>query len=534
VIASCVLAAACGGENTPDPAPSPPAPAPGDGGANATAIDNYLAGLGQLSSPEVPGSPVVTGVSKSWNQEIDDALAPSGRTHYDCTTTPYSLTTSPDKIVTFNPDAGKLWLGALLQGHGYAGPGSLQELPVAKRAPLRLFVDLLSPNVTADVEYPNAASVQSAIGGLVARAQSDQVPIPTVASFQQTSASTTAQGLLSLGLSAKFGGFKASGSLKFPTDVNESTVMASLVQRYFTVSIVRPSTPAAYFSSDFTIDDLDEQARLGRIGPDNPPVVVSSIAYGRIFVMAVTAKGTTEQLSAALNAEFSAGGNGGSIELSDEQKKMIQSARIEVVSNGGDEDAFREAVRTQKVDAIFARPSTITTARPISYQVDNIGNDSAARFTETTSYDMTDCAARSNTKVKVGAIWKLSGVSVYTDECDQYLYGTLRVNGQTILATPSMCLSTCLWICRCSGRRSPRRTRVGTSFPARFLLTATTWPPSMATGMSCRPEGASPLAESSTRRTGSGATLPTRTTRPKAPRSARWIAHSAAAVRIAR
>ena len=38
-----------------------------------------------------------------------------GRT-YSCTTTPYTLTTNPDKIVMFAPDVATLWPGAIVQG----------------------------------------------------------------------------------------------------------------------------------------------------------------------------------------------------------------------------------------------------------------------------------------------------------------------------------------------------------------------------------------------------------------------------------
>ena len=77
--------------------------------------------LGSVTFPSLPPSRTQAGDPTSELVEIADSDAPAGVIKYDCTTTPYTLTANPDKIVTLNPDVGKLWLGGLLQGSGYAG-----------------------------------------------------------------------------------------------------------------------------------------------------------------------------------------------------------------------------------------------------------------------------------------------------------------------------------------------------------------------------------------------------------------------------
>lgn len=401
--------------------------------ADRDKINAFLSGLGDIPVGE-PGE-VATGAPEPLPPFTrDDPTAPSGKVTYNCTTTPYSMSANPDKIATLNPDVGKLWLGSMLQGSGYAGGlGSLKAFPVGNRAPLKVYMDLLSPSVTRTVNNPDAASMQEAIGSLATDAENEGKAIPNVGAFQQTNASTTKQGLLSLGFSAKYLSAEASGELDVSHDERTSTVMAALVQRYFTVSFVTPPTPADYFSSDVKIGDFEEQQKLGRVGVGNPPVVVSSISYGRIFLMTISSQTTQDKLSAAVSAEFYAAGNGGSVDLTAEQKTILENSTFNVVSNGGDEASFLQAVRSHNIEAFLDHPSKLTTARPISYQVDNIAHGSAAAFTETAEYNLTTCTAQANRQETVGAIVKLTNLSVYPVRCNQNVYGTIMINGHPVI-----------------------------------------------------------------------------------------------------
>jgi Thiol-activated cytolysin len=418
--ALAVVAVACGG---------------GDDDKKRNAMNAYLAGLGDLPTQDEVRAPV--GPTKTTEELVADSTAPSGVVKYDCTSTPYTIAANPDKIVTLNPDAGKLWLGGFLQGSGYAdGLGSLRALPIPHRKPLEIYLDLLDPDVTRTVDNPNGATVQSAIGDLVSRAEDQGVDVPTVAVFRQTRAFSVKEGLLSLGFSAKYLAAHASGNLSTSNKAGESTMVASLQQRYYTVSIVTPATPADYFTSDIKLRDFQEQEKLGRMGVSDPPVIVSNISYGRIFIMTVTARTSHEKLSAALNAGFSFAGSGGEIDVTTEQKKILREAKIEVIANGGNEADFLEAVRTQNVQGFLSRPSTITAARPISFQVDNLANGSAARFSETTNYVLTECDPRAGQTVTVGEVWRLSGITMRADKCNQDVFGSLLVNNHVILELP--------------------------------------------------------------------------------------------------
>ena len=402
-----------------------------------TAVSNFITAI-----PPMKGAPETrekTGPQTVNDIFVPDSTVPAGQVRYHCTTQPYKLSKNPEKIVTLNPDAGKMWLGALLQGDGYQGGlGSLKALPINKRGPLTIFIDVLDPNATRTIEHPTAATVKTAIAEMVRSMDKENFPFPTVAYFRQTTASTIDQGLLDLGFSVKYLGFKADGSLNTQHKTEESTLMASLEQRYFTVSIVTPDTPADFFDlSSFTAEDLKTQQQLGRIGPNNPPVVVSSISYGRSFVLTVTAKTTEDRLAATLNAAFSAGHVSGQVNLTTEQKKILADSRIEVISNGGGEEAFREAVKAGNIKPVLDRPSTLSTAVPISFQVDNLGDNSAAKFAETSEYNLRTCDPVEAKTVVVGEIGKLSNLRTHNvSGCNVGLYGTLYVNGSQVWNQP--------------------------------------------------------------------------------------------------
>ena len=80
-------------------------------GGDASGVEPFLQELPSWSefSPPLEPSDEISGEGDHFTDSVDDTI-------YDCKTTPYSLTENPDKVVTLDPDANILWLGAHLQG----------------------------------------------------------------------------------------------------------------------------------------------------------------------------------------------------------------------------------------------------------------------------------------------------------------------------------------------------------------------------------------------------------------------------------
>ncbi|MGI9305036.1 MAG: hypothetical protein ACR2RB_20375 [Gammaproteobacteria bacterium] len=80
----------------------------------------------------------------------------AGTNKYSCTSTPYDMTETPKEIVMFSPNASIMWLGNLIQGYSYKeGLGSLDELSIRERAPLKISIDLLTAENNRVVENPS-------------------------------------------------------------------------------------------------------------------------------------------------------------------------------------------------------------------------------------------------------------------------------------------------------------------------------------------------------------------------------------------
>lgn len=313
---------------------------------------------------------------------------------YDCTTTAYSLTETPEEIVLYDPDSEILFLGALLQGSGYAARiGSLEELPIRQRAPLTLSIDLLTEDNTATVDDPDLGSVKQAIGELIARAERSGHDAGSDTYFVQEEAHSVQQSALQVGLSARYMGGSASANLEFEQAVDEHTLTAHFVQQMFTTSMVLPQTPADLFSADFTEERLQEQVDLGRMGPDSPPAYVSSIVWGRVMTFTMTSTDSVEAMKRALNASYDTVGAGGSGQLSAENLGILERASIEVVTIGGDDDNARALLQSGQLAQYFASESPLTSARPISYTVRSLSDNDIATVSETTEYDLRECDA---------------------------------------------------------------------------------------------------------------------------------------------
>jgi hypothetical protein len=352
----------------------------------ASDANSYIRSLPswQEFSPTLPDANAIAGSGT-------ESYEPVAGVTYHCQTTPYSITATPEKIVTLDPDSNILWLGALLQGDGYRGGiGSLQEWPVRERAPLTISIDLLDGNNTTTIEHPDLASVTQAIGNLVAYADASGHHGGSSVSFSQENTYSITQGMLALGVSAGYAGVSVKASLSVLHSAAERTVTAYFVQRMFTVSVVLPDQPGDMFDADFTTARMQEEVDRGNVGPDNLPVYVANVVYGRILMFSFTSTASITDIRAALAASFSSIA-GGSIE--GRYLDILNQAKISVVTVGGEGKNATALIQSGQLKDYFNEDPALTSARPISYTVRNLGDNSIAKVSETTNYDLKECTA---------------------------------------------------------------------------------------------------------------------------------------------
>jgi len=349
-------------------------------------LDAFFASLPSWESvsPELPESNDSVGATTSAGGGTIDGDS------VNCTETAYSLTTTPEKMTTLNPDVEILWVGSLLQGKGYIGGiGSLAELPIRQRAPVALSIDLLRDSTSSVVANPTVATVSQAIGGLISSADAAGHKAGSNIFFTSEVTHSVVQAMLKVGVSAKYAGATIKASLGVDLSEEKRTVMAYFVQQMFTVSMVLPQYPKDVFSSAFTQELLDRETAEGRMASDNLPVYVSSIVYGRILVFSFTSTSSETKINQTLNVLYNGGDFDGNLE--DSLKQVLDNAQIRVVTVGGDADDALALIRGNKLAEFFASDAPLTTAKPISYTIRNLKDNSIARVSETTTYNLKEC-----------------------------------------------------------------------------------------------------------------------------------------------
>jgi hypothetical protein len=381
------LLSGCGESQVTNPQIEPPPETPTAAAADVDAFASTLPGWDTFSKPkddqdEPIGLP-----------EGEDEVQIDGE-DYICTTTPYSLTQTPEKVTTLNPGVEVLWVGSLLQGDGYVGGiGSLAELPIRQRAPITVTIDILTEGNTQIVSDPTVATVNQAIGKLISDADAAGHQAGSNIFYTAETAHSLVQSLLKVGASANYVGASIKSSLSAGMSHERRTVTAYYIQRMFTVSMVLPQHPGDVFSNAFTQEMLDDEVADGRMGPDNPPVYVSSVTYGRILMFSFSSEASIAKINATLSALYNGGAYGGGAELEADLQAVMEQASIQVVTVGGDADQALALIQGNNLGSYFSEDAPLTTARPISYTVRNLGDNSIATVSETTSYELTECTA---------------------------------------------------------------------------------------------------------------------------------------------
>lgn len=393
-----VVLAACSGGN--DPA------GPGSG----QSVDQYLSGLPAWSAFAPPGIETDSTVdsTRATVQTTDTvasvtAVDSLGNTvtrqnvAYSCTSVPYSITKTPGDMVLYNPDLDILWPGALIQGKSHRDPvGSLLPLPVSERAPINVSIPGFPTGTNfREVTTVDQAHVGSAIGDIVGSAVANGLQAASASRFEMRTYNSEQEFALKLGLSGKYLGFSARAGGSINRASSEHTVTVQFYQRMFDVVVAPPQTPGAIFSSAFTPARLQEQQALGRIGPDNLPVYVSQVTYGRMMMFAFTSTSSEQDIMGTLNASYKFVTGQAALNLTTRQRQILQQARIAITSIGGNDSATAAMIRTGDWTQYFTASAPFSTAAPLSYTFRNLGDGSIAKVTETTRYSIKTCAETS-------------------------------------------------------------------------------------------------------------------------------------------
>lgn len=337
--------------------------------------------------------------------EVDDKGTPDDKTDdeaivelfedvtYVCTETKYNITQNPSKMVMYAADDQVMWPGALLQG-GPLRSGQLKALPITQRTPINVVISALNTdNNYQTVVNPSFATVTQARGEMINQALGENLPTPSSIQFEIRTLSSQEEFALKAGISGKHFGFSASAGFSKNSKSSMNTVAANFIQKMFTVTVEPPEFPSAFFSGDFTPEKLQQQIDLNNIGPDNIPVYMASVVYGRMMMFTMRSSASKKEMTATIKAAYNGIGSSVALSLSAKQKKILQTSEIKFVAIGGDSENALAAIRSGNWNDYFTKTALISTAAPLSYVIKNLTDNEVATVSETASYTLKECTA---------------------------------------------------------------------------------------------------------------------------------------------
>ncbi|MBP9088042.1 MAG: thiol-activated cytolysin family protein [Kofleriaceae bacterium] len=377
------------------------------------AIDEYIKSLPYLP---VQVAQVDQGATSTPTTEGD----------YQCTTQNLRETREYDRIVAYAANSESLWPGALVAGESiYTG---LFSQMVFDRAPATISVSLenLAGKKSAVVKAPSLATYREAVSGILTTEITGATAANIYSEIEQVH--TEQQFGLALGIDVDWVTASVKSSFNFSNKNVRSRYLVRYTQAYYTVDIDAPKQPSSLLASTVSLAEV-----AAKMNETTPPVYVSSITYGRMVVFTFESDYSSEEMQSALDFAYS-GGVDVSGQVSVSYKDILSKSKITAYILGGGGAAAARTIDSYDALIMFLKDggdySAESPGAPISYKLSYLKDNSPARMSFTSDYEMKECT-RVSQKVKV-TLKSITVEDAGGDEGDDLeLFGSATVTGAT-------------------------------------------------------------------------------------------------------
>jgi thiol-activated cytolysin len=410
-----VLAACSSAEVEPDTS-LPETPNPDIHNPDTDKIDAYIASL-----PYLP----VTAPAVSEGTPSDEVREGD----YSCTTQNLRETRQYDRVVAYAANSDSMYPGAII-GADSVVTGLFTQM-VLPRAPATISVSLenLGGTKQAVVADPSLSSYRDALSSILDAEITGSTPANLYSEIEQVHSQNQLN--MALGIQVSWG--LGIASLKSSFDWSKQNVRSRYVvrytQAYYTVDLDAPAAPSELFAPDVSLSAIQ-----GKMNEQRPPVYVSSVTYGRLVLFTFESQYSAEEMSAALDFAY-AGGVDVRGDVSVTYKDIISQSKITAFILGGDAgaavqtiDSYDSLITFIKTGGNYSRQSP---GAPIAYKLSYLKDNSPARMSFTTDYEVKEC-------VRVSQRIRVTLQSIAVDSAggdagsDLELYGLITAEGSNL------------------------------------------------------------------------------------------------------
>lgn len=377
----------------------------------------------QQQPPPTAGAPALLAASPAWSafapdkidkseegiEREDPAETPTiedftvvgddGPKMLTCTTRSVDFYKTPAEYAMFAPPTTVLYPGALVQGKSLRDGGSandIKPLNVPERNPVTISIPACLTNDATRTVPATLDAVNQARSSIVASAIAQNATcVSPRGSLQTESYRNDVHKALAVGISGRYFGFTAAADTRLAKNKTDNALSVTFREQMYTVQYTAPR-PENVFTPEFTAARYQQLVNNGEVGPDNPPVYVSEVTYGRIMNFSMVSSASETEMDAAVRAAYGVAGAPGSVKgkISTEYEELLETSSYSVAYVGGSTAATSAMMKNLSWGDYFSAPVTAADAVPISFTLRNLKDDSVALVQELTSYDLTTCVEK--------------------------------------------------------------------------------------------------------------------------------------------
>lgn len=312
-----------------------------------------------------------------------------------------------NELYLLDPTTGVIFLGNLLDGNSILD-GSYRPLNGLNRDSITISLSTQSlSNGTSSIKVlPVLSNVRNGLNQLLRQVAPNSTTAFMNFEILELKSEKAIQG--AIGVNASGWGQKIEGGYSWNNTEKKSTFMIKFYQKYYTADMDKMEAPHNWFK---TMPNPTTWSNAS-------PVYVSSVTYGRAVYFMVESSSSASAMKATLSAAFKGGTASLDVNLSLEQKDMIEKASIKGLVVGGSASA---GVKT--IHGVTGLKEYIDTGgdfsinspgAPISYTLRFLKDNSLAKLVLATEYEYEDCVPMERANITLKGI---SLVGHHNDDC---------------------------------------------------------------------------------------------------------------------